>query len=180
VRVQVPPSAPEPFHKLLILQQVFLCLDPKNRPISSVTHLLTHLAGGIGRMKPTIGSPSYLVRNPYSYCFRMKVPKDLQGIVGKMCDFSYKNELPDVFPEVFPRISEGSLVVDEQESETLQRVFEAFWKEKRPGWKDRTVTEYTTCRNHLLSFLGPDTQIHTIDYQKGRDYKNLLMETRNK
>ncbi len=34
-------------------------------------------------MKPITGSPSYLVRNPYSYCFRMKVPKDLQGIVGK-------------------------------------------------------------------------------------------------
>jgi integrase len=96
------------------------------------------------------------------------------------CDFSYKNELPDVFPEIFPRISEGSPAIDEQESETLQRVFEAFWKEKEPGWKDRTVTEYTTCRNHLLSFLGPDTQIHTVDYQKGRDYKNLLMETRNK
>jgi hypothetical protein len=34
-------------------------------------------------MKPITGSPSYLIRNPYSYCFRMKVPKDLQGIVGK-------------------------------------------------------------------------------------------------
>ncbi len=97
-----------------------------------------------------------------------------------MCDFSYKDELPEVFPEIFPKTSEGLPGTDEQQSETLQRVFEAFWKEKEPGWKDRTVTEYTTCRNHLLSFLGPDTQIHTIDYQKGRDYKNLLMETRNK
>jgi hypothetical protein len=26
---------------------------------------------------------SYLVRNPYSYCFRIKVPPDLQGPVGK-------------------------------------------------------------------------------------------------
>ena len=28
-------------------------------------------------------SPSYLVRNTYSYCFRMVVPSDLTGFVGK-------------------------------------------------------------------------------------------------
>lgn len=28
-------------------------------------------------------SPSYLIRNPHSYCFRMNVPKDLQSYVGK-------------------------------------------------------------------------------------------------
>jgi len=28
-------------------------------------------------------SPSYLVRNPYSYCFRMFVPKDLQPYIGR-------------------------------------------------------------------------------------------------
>jgi len=28
-------------------------------------------------------SPSYLVRTPYSYCFRMKVPPDLQACVGR-------------------------------------------------------------------------------------------------
>ncbi|UCE53447.1 MAG: hypothetical protein JSV31_30100 [Desulfobacterales bacterium] len=34
-------------------------------------------------MKPIGKSPSYLIRNPYSYCFRMMVPKDLQKLVGK-------------------------------------------------------------------------------------------------
>ena len=28
-------------------------------------------------------SPSYLIRNPYSYCFRMFVPKDLQRFIRK-------------------------------------------------------------------------------------------------
>jgi hypothetical protein len=28
-------------------------------------------------------SPGYLVKNPYSYCFRMRVPQDLQKIVGR-------------------------------------------------------------------------------------------------
>ncbi|MGD2098327.1 MAG: hypothetical protein PVG35_12140, partial [Desulfobacterales bacterium] len=34
-------------------------------------------------MKTAIKSPCYLVRNPYSYCFRMIVPKDLRKFVGK-------------------------------------------------------------------------------------------------
>jgi hypothetical protein len=31
----------------------------------------------------TSRSPSYLVRNPYTYCFRMNVPKDLQAYIGR-------------------------------------------------------------------------------------------------
>ena len=27
--------------------------------------------------------PSYLVRNPYTYCFRMNVPQDLQPYIGR-------------------------------------------------------------------------------------------------
>lgn len=29
------------------------------------------------------GSPTYLVKNPYSFCFRMKVPSDLPSILSK-------------------------------------------------------------------------------------------------
>jgi Domain of unknown function (DUF6538) len=34
-------------------------------------------------MDPLSKSPSYIVRTPYSYCFRMKVPIDIQEWVGK-------------------------------------------------------------------------------------------------
>ena len=34
-------------------------------------------------MKQINRSPSYLVRNAYSYCFRLAIPKDLQTLVGK-------------------------------------------------------------------------------------------------
>ena len=34
-----------------------------------------------------MGNPSYLVRQPSSYCFRMVVPSDLQGLVGKRALF---------------------------------------------------------------------------------------------
>jgi len=32
-------------------------------------------------MSNTGTSPSYLIRNPYTYCFRMAVPKDLQMVI---------------------------------------------------------------------------------------------------
>jgi hypothetical protein len=48
-------------------------------------------------MKPINGFPSYLVRNPYSYCFRMKVPKDLQKFVGrKELRFTLKTGFPGI------------------------------------------------------------------------------------
>ncbi len=34
-------------------------------------------------MKSLSHSPSYIIRNPYGYCFRMMVPIDLRTIVGK-------------------------------------------------------------------------------------------------
>ncbi len=34
-------------------------------------------------MNPLSKSPSYIIRNPYSYCFRMKVPIDIQGWISK-------------------------------------------------------------------------------------------------
>ena len=50
-----------------------------------------------------------------------------------MCDFTYRNELPDIFPEAFPPGGKESKGSKEEKSETLQRVFKAFWKEKEPG-----------------------------------------------
>jgi integrase len=34
-------------------------------------------------MKSLARSPHHLVRNPHSYCFRVNVPRDLQGVIGK-------------------------------------------------------------------------------------------------
>jgi hypothetical protein len=90
------------------------------------------------------------------------------------CDFSYKRELPDIFPEVFPKSVISLPDTDEQTSESLQKVLDLFWTENSPNWKPRTLTEYKTCHKHLLGFLGDDRMIHTVDYQVGRDYKELL------
>ncbi|MGD8269281.1 MAG: hypothetical protein PVH69_03840, partial [Desulfobacterales bacterium] len=94
----------------------------------------------------------------------------------RLCDFSYKKDLPDVFPESFVQAKEHSPVqtpaTDEKASESLKYVVDAFWKEREPNWKKRTAVEYRTCKDHLLDFLGAKTQIHKIDYSKARDYKN--------
>ena len=93
------------------------------------------------------------------------------------CDFSYKKELPDVFPEVFPKQPESLPQIAGQNSETLEKVLDAFWKESSPHWKPRTVTEYKTCHKHLIEFIGHDRKIRTVDYPDGREYKELLSNT---
>jgi len=102
----------------------------------------------------------------------------------KLCDFSYKKDLPDVFPESFVQAKEHPTVkipaTDEKTSESLKDVVDALWKERESNWKKRTTVEYRTCKDHLLDFLGSETQIHKIDYSKARDYKNLLLERGNK
>jgi hypothetical protein len=39
-------------------------------------------------------SPPCLIRNPYTYCFLMNVPKDLQRYVDKKIEILFKNWLP--------------------------------------------------------------------------------------
>jgi len=102
------------------------------------------------------------------------LPMQQQHMLG---DFSYKKQLPDVFPELFAERKESPPEIAGQNSENLQKVLDAFWKENSPHWKPRTVTQFKTCHNHLLEFLGGDRMIHTLDYKDGRDYKKLLSNT---
>jgi len=95
-----------------------------------------------------------------------------------LCDVSYRKELPEIFPEVFPKPTESLPQIAEQSSQPLKKVLAAFWKESSPHWKPRTVTQFKTCHNRLLEFVGPDQMIHTVDYQIGRDYKDLLSNTK--
>jgi integrase len=97
-----------------------------------------------------------------------------------LCDFSYKKELPEIFPELFPKSKKRLPDIDERKSEAVQQILDAYWKENSPHWKPRTKTEYRTCYNHLLQFLGKDRMIHTVDYQDGRAYKERLSSTKTK
>jgi hypothetical protein len=50
-------------------------------PLTQIPY--TKRIDGDDNMHPYSKSCSYLIRNPFSYCFRMVVPKDLQAFVGK-------------------------------------------------------------------------------------------------
>ncbi|HHP7234643.1 MAG TPA: DUF6538 domain-containing protein, partial [Desulfobacterales bacterium] len=106
------------------------------------------------------------------------LPLQKRHILG---DFSYKQELPSVFPDAFPQVQNSPAVTTEgeQPSESLQTVVDAFWNERKPSWKKRTRVDYRICREHLIGFLGSDTPIQSIDYPTGRSYKAHLQENGN-
>jgi hypothetical protein len=94
----------------------------------------------------------------------------LLTIEEKRNEGDYSDDLKTVFPlpndiESGPPLS----TTDKKISETVQNVFDAYWKESSPNWKPRSETQYRTCHNRLLEFLGRDRMIHSIDYQTGRD-----------
>lgn len=92
-----------------------------------------------------------------------------------LCDPSYKEDLRNTFSEIFSEEREES-----QDSETVKKVFDEFWQENEPNWKPRTIPEYRTIGKHLIEFLGPNTKIRTVNYEKAREYKKAVMEKRGR
>lgn len=60
-------------------------------------------------------SPSYLIRNPHSYCFRMTVPAELRPLIGKR-ELRYSLQtgyLKQIFPLTQPfQMQHNSLELD--------------------------------------------------------------------
>jgi hypothetical protein len=82
VGVRVSPSALFYDYNLLFLQQVFCAYRQKFYQFhllhTSVPHILKM---GLKNEDQNRRSPSCLVINPYTYCFCMNVPKDLQSYI---------------------------------------------------------------------------------------------------
>ena len=94
-------------------------------------------------MKPYLNrSPSYLVRNPYSYCFRMRVPIDLQAYIGKK--------------ELRYSLKTGYLSTAKQKSRIIAGQVQFLFKHIRNA-------------NHMTKDLS-DTQIQDIINQYLREY----------
>ena len=70
-------------------------------------------------MNPLGKSPSCIIRNPYSYCFRMKVPIDIQGWIGKK--------------ELRYTLKTGRLGIAKQKSRYLAGQIQAIFKVLRKG-----------------------------------------------
>ena len=85
-------------------------------------------------------------------------------------NFSYADQ-PATSPTQLPAKT------DKQRSERLSKVIEDYWSENMKAgiWKERTKVEYENALKVLLHFTG-DVQIHTIDYDSMRAYKQLLQK----
>jgi hypothetical protein len=94
----------------------------------------------------------------------------------RLNDFSYKEELPDIFPEVFDKKEpEPTPMPPEESSEPLEKVVQDYWNEKVQTWKERTKPEIRRSLDHMIDFLGRDVQIHKIGAKAIRDYKEHLL-----
>ena len=70
--------------------------------------------------------------------------------------------------------------VQKQASETFGDVLKKYWFENAGRWKPTTKTDYGFCKDHLLNFFGSEAQIHTITYEKAREYKEISIDKGNK
>lgn len=81
------------------------------------------------------------------------IPLEKKHLLG---DYSYKQELPDIFPEACPRVASITQLLKADSTQVsaklLSEVIEIFWDEnERAGnWGERTKNEYQTCKHLLL------------------------------
>ena len=104
-------------------------------------------------MKATLKSPSYLVRNPYSYCFRMIVPKDLRKFVGKTelrytlrtgnlrTAKSKAKLLAGQVQLIFRRLRKGDKILSKLSDDQIQGLVHQYIKNEIEGWEKNFYEE---------------------------------------
>jgi len=55
----------------------------------------------------------------------------------------------------------------------FKEVVEAFWHDKSPTWKSRSLADYETCKKNLLKYFK-GIEVHELDYYKMKDYRDQL------
>jgi hypothetical protein len=95
-------------------------------------------------MKSTTGSPSYLIRNDYSYYFRIRVPTDMQRYVGrKELSYSLKTGyvgiakhkarlLAALVQQLFRNIRNGDRTLNELSEDKIQELKIQYIKKSLP------------------------------------------------
>jgi hypothetical protein len=71
----------------------------------------------------TGNSPSYLVRTPYSYCFRIRIPKGLQATISKK--------------ELRYSLETGNLSAAKSNARCLAGQFQSLFRDIQGGYLDR-------------------------------------------
>jgi hypothetical protein len=101
------------------------------------------------------------------------------------CDFSYKDDLPKLFPEVYPAKEnpppppppgDRPPKKGKENSADLEKVFREYWDENEPRLKLRSKPEYQRALDHFISFAGKATNIEEVDADVLRRYKQKLLK----
>lgn len=83
-----------------------------------------------------------------------------------------RGEYSDDAPPMRPQ--ELELQITRQESATLSHAAKDYWDEYSHNWKPRTKTDYKIVLDHIVDSLGANTQLHTIDYNTGKRFRDGL------
>lgn len=102
-------------------------------------------------------------------------------------DFSYTDQLPKLFPEVFkakndpPPAPAGDQPSPgkKQKSATVGKVFKEYWQEKESALKPRSRPEFKRALEHFVGFVGKDVDISEIDAATIRGYKDKLQKEKS-
>ncbi|MFO7559861.1 MAG: site-specific integrase, partial [Desulfobacterales bacterium] len=121
-------------------------------------------------------SPSYLIQNPYSYCFRMTVPRDIQPVLGKkelryslktgyLSEAKIKSRLLAGQTQlIFQKIRVGDSDLMELSKTDIQELIKTFFKRiidnydrPKPSWLENAMGyagKYPTSSIHSKDELG--------------------------
>jgi integrase len=102
-------------------------------------------------MKPSSRSPAYIVRNLYSYCFRLNVPVDLQRFVGKReIRYSLKTgflgvakararNLAASIQLLFGTLRKGGLVLTDLDDDKIRTLVNEYLEQYKKGLEERYI-----------------------------------------
>ncbi|WP_319526026.1 site-specific integrase [uncultured Desulfosarcina sp.] len=63
-----------------------------------------------------------------------------------------------------------------QTSATMKQAGKDFWNEYNHGWKPRSRTDYKNVIEQIVKGLGPNTQLHTVDYNRVKEFRQGLRD----
>jgi hypothetical protein len=82
-------------------------------------------------------------------------------------------------PKPYQDGKQGHTSVSQQQQQTSATVKQAgddFWNEFNQDWKPRSRTDYKNAIDQIVAGLGPDTQLHTIDYNRAKEFREGLRD----
>ena len=136
-------------------------------------------------------SPSYLVRNPYTYCFRMNVPQDLQPYIGRkelryslktgyLSNAKYKARLmAGQVQLIFKLLRKGNSSLMKLSNNQIQEIVQKYLKEYVDGIEERMYSDdppnFTLDTRLFYQYVNEldDIKKEIIEYLGTLDYRTV-------